>query len=346
MKSIIRSGFALAAAAVIGAGLAAGGASVLSGPADGSGPTAAAGQTSGGGKGHGNGNGGSARDAADTVYQDAIKDYGVCRGLDEACYNDWGNGWTTGEEKRILIWSRTAGPRHDHLGEPLGPGLNPELGEDNVAQRALVEWAEERGIRADYTEDLDAFANLDDYQAVVFLSSNRDTLDDPRQQSLVKYIRAGGGFVGIHNAFGAEYDWEWYEGLLGGANFYDHAPNREGGIETIDRGDVSTDFLPESWEFTDEFYNLYPYPSYVRVLLEASPETIAPDRPNATLGHGDHLPLSWAHYYDGGRAWLTTLGHEVEVWEDPDGTTNGDLFQEHVMNGIESAMGVQEFLRE
>ena len=362
MKNFLRSSAALGAAALVGASIAAGGVSMLASPAQQASVVASNGNgngngngnsngngngnSNGNGNGNSNGNGGAAQKAADSIYQDTINDYGVCRGLDATCYNDWGNGWEEGETKRILIWSRTAGPRHAHLGEPLGPGLNPELGEDNVAQRALVEWAEERGIEADYTEDLDAFRSLKNYQAVVFLSSNRDTLDDPRQNELVKYIRGGGGFVGIHNAFGAEYNWEWYEGLLGGANFYDHAPNRDGEIVTIDHDDVSTDFLPDTWEFTDEYYNLYPYPSYVNVLLEATPETIAPDRPNSTLGHGDHLPLSWAHYYDGGRAWLTTLGHEVEVWEDPDGTTNGDLFKEHVLNGIESAMGVSDFLDE
>ena len=34
-------------------------------------------------------------------------------------------------------------------------------------------------------------------------------------------MRGGGGFVGVHNAFGTEYNWTWYEGLLGGTNYYD-----------------------------------------------------------------------------------------------------------------------------
>ena len=35
-----------------------------------------------------------------------------------------------------------------------------------------------------------------------------------------------------------------YEGLLGGANFYNHGPNRDGTVETVNDDDVSTSILP------------------------------------------------------------------------------------------------------
>jgi uncharacterized protein len=285
---------------------------------------------------------GSGGSSAAAIYTDEIDDYGVCRGVSPSCYNDWGAGWEEGEEKRILIWSRTAGPRHAHLGTPLGPGLNPPLSANNVAQANLKAWAEEQGIEVDYTEDLASF-RPNNYHAVVFLSSNRDTLDDTAQTALMQYVRRGGGFVGIHNAFGAEYHWKYYEGLLGGANFYDHGPNREGTVETVDRDDVSTAGLPREWDFTDEWYNLVPYPSFVNVLAEVDSETsLRPEDTNGHPGHGRHHPVSWCHYYDGGRAWLTTLGHDVKAWTaEP---LAGDAeFKEHVVNGILSAMGVEEF---
>ena len=75
---------------------------------------------SGNGNGNGNGLGGQPATASQ-IYLDEIKDYGVCRGVDPSCYHEWGNGWEEGEPKRILIWSRTAGPRHAHLGTPLAP---------------------------------------------------------------------------------------------------------------------------------------------------------------------------------------------------------------------------------
>jgi type 1 glutamine amidotransferase len=318
MKSLIRSGVALVAAAALGAGMVVGSAALSS-------------------KDNGNGLGGQPATASQ-IYLDEIKDYGVCRGVDPECYNEWGNGWKEGEQKRILIWSRTAGPRHAHLGTALGPGMNPPLNANNVAQSALKAWAEERGIAVDYTEDLASFTRLNNYQAVVFLSSNRDTLDDTAQTNLMQFIRGGGGFVGIHNAFGAEYHWEHYEGLLGGANFYNHGPNREGTVETVNNQDVSTSFMPETWGFKDEWYNLRPYPSFVNVLLEVDQATS-----EATVaGHGEHHPVSWCQYYDGGRSWLTTLGHDVAAWTDAP-LAGDDFFKQHVVEGLESVMGIKPF---
>ena len=329
MRSLLRSSVALVAAAVLGGGI------VLAG--SGAGPDR---DTD---RGWGDRNGNSGKPAtASQIYQDEIKDYGVCRGTDPVCYNNWGNGWVEGEQKRILIWSRTAGPRHAHLGTPLAPGLNPPLNPDNIAQAGLKAWAEERGIAVDYTEDLASFGRLGQYQAVVFLSSNRDTLDDAAQTTLMQYVRGGGGFVGIHNAFGAEYHWPWYEGLLGGANFYDHAPNRPGTVETINRRDVSTAFMPRTWAFTDEWYNLVPYPSYVNVLLEVDEKTSLNGRPTGHPGHGREHAVSWCHYYDGGKSWLTTLGHDAAAWTDAP-LAGDDLFKRHVMEGLESAMGIKPF---
>jgi len=325
VKSILRSGIALVTAAVLGAGVFAASASSVS---------------ANNGNGNGNGNGKPA--TAQQIYLDDVKDYGVCRGIDPACYHDWGNGWVEGEEKKILIWSRTGGPRHAHLGTPLGPGLNPPLNEDNVAQAGLKAWAEELGITVDYTEDLAAFSRLGQYQAVVFLSPTRDSLDDAAQTALMQYVRGGGGFVGIHNALGTEYHWEWYEGLLGGTNFYDHAPNRPGTVEVMNKNDVSTEFMPSTWAFTDEWYNLHPYPSYVNVLLEVDEATSLNGRANGHPGHGEHHPVTWCQYYDGGRSWVTSLGHAVENWTDAP-LENDELFQRHVTEGLESVMGIKPF---
>ena len=110
MKSLIRSGVALVAAAALGATMVVG--------------VNAVSASNGNGKDNGNGLGGQPATASQ-IYLDEIKDYGVCRGTDPECYNEFGNGWTEGEQKRILIWSRTPGPRHAHLGSPLGPGMNP-----------------------------------------------------------------------------------------------------------------------------------------------------------------------------------------------------------------------------
>src|SRR3954451_24931451 len=70
-------------------------------------------------------------------------DYGVCRGISPRCYHDWPRDKTA--KYRVLLYTRTAGPRHAALGKPLGSGLNPQLGPDNVVQRETQRIAGENG---------------------------------------------------------------------------------------------------------------------------------------------------------------------------------------------------------
>jgi type 1 glutamine amidotransferase len=276
-------------------------------------------------------------------------DYGVCRGLDARCYHDWGNFDLT-KGIRVLVYSRTAGPRHANLGPALGPGLNPPLTAANVAQNGLIELGKKNGFAVDWTEDVTQLASpntLLKYNAVIFMSTTRDALDDSAQTSLRQYIRGGGGFVGIHNAFGTEYNWPWYEGLLGGANYYDHGPAQAGVVQTVDRNDVSTKGLPNRWPFTDEWYNLVPFPSDVRVLAKVDESTLAKGVKGSMghPGHGDNHPVAWCQYYDGGRSWVTTLGHESWAFTNTSTSDGAVYFQTLIANGIKSAAGAAPFCR-
>jgi type 1 glutamine amidotransferase len=275
-------------------------------------------------------------------------DYGVCRGTDAGCYHDWGN-FDPADGYRLLVYSRTAGPRHAHLGTPLAPGLNPPLNDNNVAVRSVVQLGEKNGFGVDYTEDvtqLSSAGRLLSYNAVMFLSTTRDTLDDAAQTALRQYVRAGGAFVGVHNAFGTEYNWPWYEGLLGNANFYDHSAHQPGVVETVNKNDISTQGLPKRWTFSDEWYNLVPAPTRVRVLLEVDETTLARGVRGSLghPGHGEKHPVSWCQYYDGGKAWVTTLGHDVKAWTDE--PLEGDqFFTQHLLGGVRSALGMAPFCR-
>ena len=290
-------------------------------------------------------------------------DYGVCRGVDPACFHDWPRAKTT--EYRALLFTRTAGPRHANLGAPLGPGLNPPLASDNVVQREMVKLAAANGFKLDYTEDLSVMTRLSGYNAVIFFSTSRDNLDDGTKTALRQYMRAGGGFVGIHNAFGTLYNWPYYEGLLGGANYYDHGPERTGDVVVVDSKDVSTKALPPRWRFKDEWYNLVPFPTRVRFLAtidETSwtpvaereggppgPPGLGPQLPSVVgrnPGHGDFHPVAWCQYYDGGRSWVTTLGHDAGAFSADEAQFPGaHAFQTLIVGGIKSAMGAEPFCR-
>jgi type 1 glutamine amidotransferase len=294
-------------------------------------------------------------------------DYGVCRGVDPKCFHDWARPKTT--QYRILLFTRTAGPRHQNLGPALPPGLNPPLADGNVVQKGMLALAEANGWKLDYTEDLAFMTNLSGYNAVVFYSTSRDTLDDDAKTALRQYMRAGGGFLGVHNAFGTMYNWPWYEGLLGGANFYDHGPLRTGDVVAVDRKDASTKALPARFGFKDEWYNLVPFPTKVRFLATVDekswtpvparerqgppPPGVAPRGPpgprlprvvGAHPGHGSFHPVAWCQYYDGGKAWLTTLGHDAGLFQEP-ATPGAAEFRGMLAGAISSVMGAEPFCR-
>jgi uncharacterized protein len=285
--------------------------------------------------------------------------YNVCRGTDPRCYHPW----VDERQNKVLIYTRTAGPRHANLGTALAAGKNPPLGANNVVQNALIAWMAEQGVQADWTEDVTQLSNLNQYKAVIFASTSRDTLFkhgtlaasptaavntttnahlDAGRTALRQYIRAGGGFVGIHNAFGTEYNWPWYEGLLGNANYYDHGANQNGTVNIV-ATDSSTAGLG-SFPFRDEWYNLVPFPTRVKFLATVDENSLATRR-TVHPGHGDFHPVAWCQYYDGGRAWLTTMGHDAQAFTDGSSFPGQAQFKKLIVNGILSAMGNIPFCR-
>ncbi|MEU4387535.1 ThuA domain-containing protein [Promicromonospora sp. NPDC023805] len=282
-------------------------------------------------------------------YRDKLADHGVCRGVDPDCYNDWDLPRHDDGVVRVLVLTATGSSRHAHLGPLLPAGMNPPLTSTHVAQNAVIRWGQEHGFDVDWTEDvrqLDAPAKLAPYDAVVFLSNSRTMLDDASQTALLQYVRSGGGFVAIHNTLGAMYHWPWFQGLLGGANFYDHGPHRDGQVVTVDRRDASTRDLPRRWDFRDEWYHLEPFPTGVRFLAEVDTATIGDHTGfNGHPGHLDDHPVSWCQYYDGGRAWVTTLGHDPAAWTEDSALAGAESFETHVVGGILSAAGARPFCR-
>ena len=222
------------------------------------------------------------------------------------------------EEARILVFSRTAGFRHASI----EPGI-----------AALGQLADDAGFQLDATEDGDAFnpANLRRYQAVVFLSTTGDILDEPQQLALSEFIRAGGGFVGVHSASDTEYDWPWY-GQLVGAYFDGHPGNpnvRTGRLLVVMPSHPATASLPRTWIRSDEWYDVRDLQDGLSILLEVDELSYKTPEENPLP---DPRPIAWFREFDGGRTFYTALGHTVESYADP-------LFLEHVWGGLTWVLG-------
>lgn len=216
----------------------------------------------------------------------------------------------------LLIFSRTAAYRHDSI--PAGI-------------EALTRLASEHGWKAAATEDGSQFTDsgLAGYDAVIFLSTTGDVLNDEQQAAFERFIRAGHGFVGIHAASDTEYDWPWY-GELVGAYFREHPSVQAADVVVEDASSAATSGLPKRWNRTDEWYSFRENPRQnVHVLLSLDEGSYDPGASNMA---GDH-PVAWYHEHDGGRAFYTALGHTNESYADP-------LFLGHVAGGIGWVLGL------
>jgi type 1 glutamine amidotransferase len=215
---------------------------------------------------------------------------------------------------RVLLFSRTAGFRHDSIADAIG------------AVRGL---GDQNGFRVDATEDPGVFtdAGLAGYSAVSFLLTTGDVLDDAQQAAFERYIEAGNGFVGVHSAADTEYDWPWYGGLVG-AYFASHPDVQPAVVHREDANHPSTVSVPDRWVRADEWYNFQTNPRdtgdiHVLASLEESSYS------GGTMG--DH-PIAWYHAYAGGRAFYTAGGHTREAYAEP-------LFLQHLMGGFDYAAG-------
>lgn len=216
---------------------------------------------------------------------------------------------------RVLVFTKTTGYYHESI--PSGIAAIQKLGAEN-------------NFQVDTTKDATQFtaANLKRYKAIIFLSTTHDVLNEEQQTAMEQYIKGGGGFVGVHAAADTEYDWPWYNKLVG-AYFKSHPGNpnvRKAVINVINKEHPATKSLPDKWERTDEWYNYKDINPDIKVLAKLDETTYEGGE------NGENHPIIWYHEYDGGRAFYTGGGHTKESYVDP-------VFLQHLLGGIEYAMG-------
>ena len=219
---------------------------------------------------------------------------------------------------RVLVFSKTSGYYHESI-------------PDGVA--AIQKLGTEHSFHVDTTKDAAKFTvgHLKQYRAIIFLSTTLDVLNDEQQAAMETYIRGGGGYAGIHAAADTEYEWPWYNKLVG-AYFKSHPnkPNvRQATIQVIDKSHPATQDLPDKWERNDEWSNYKDINPDLHILAKLDETTYEGGE------NGDNHPIIWYHEYDGGRAFYTGGGHTSESFADP-------VFIQHLLGGIQYAMGASE----
>ncbi|MHA4845932.1 ThuA domain-containing protein [Flavitalea antarctica] len=196
------------------------------------------------------------------------------------------------------------------------------------AVAAIKEMGTQNGFSVDVSDDPSVFTdeNLKKYSALVFTSTNNDVFDtDAQKVALMRYVQAGGGFVGIHAVTGTERKWEWFKRLVGGT-FVRHAKHQKFKQVVIDKNHPSTAAIPANWENADECYYVTTMNPDIHVVLAHDLTTVEDkDKP---LWFGNSYPSAWYHEWDGGRQFYTALGHDDIMYNDP-------IFRKHILGGLE-----------
>ncbi|MDE0086900.1 MAG: ThuA domain-containing protein [Candidatus Poribacteria bacterium] len=203
------------------------------------------------------------------------------------------------ETLKSLIFVGTEGIYHDHEGN--GKFLTAMLNDTD-------------SIEADFSRDYDVLADgLDAYNTVLFYTDVGE-LTAAQETGLLKYIRSGGGFFGLHTAAASFRESEGYHGMLNGF-FNGHSPYMDFTVNVNDSEHPISIGLTD-FEVTDELYYLKHNPDTSQHLMSAYDHT-----KNET-----HV-MAFHHKYGEGKVFYFALGHDIAVLENPS-------FQEVIRRGV------------
>lgn len=204
------------------------------------------------------------------------------------------------KENRILIFAKS--------------NTGQQAAEEGM--KALAAYASKKNIAADTTTNPAYFAedSLKRYGTVVFLHTSQDVLNTRQQNEIERFVQAGGGLVGVHAPGSSQYQWPWYNTMLGAA--YIHQPDSllattDVTMQVVGEEKELTDGLQKSWKQQDALYRMDSLTPDAHVLVEAQQK----------------VPVSWYREYDGGRMFYTAAGGTAESYKN-------ENFLQHVVGGI------------
>lgn len=160
----------------------------------------------------------------------------------------------------------------------------------------------EAGFETDTTTDLAALhgENLARYAAVVNYTTDRE-ISDAQYAALLAFVRAGGGYLGVHCAADTWRNQPDSKRLLGG-RFVSHPPQLPVVVEITDAAHPITRGLG-SFAVFDELYMLD---------TEGADWHLLARSPSVGV-----QPVAWWREEGAGRVFYTSLGHNRETYMEP-----------------------------
>ncbi|MFB0503786.1 MAG: ThuA domain-containing protein [Candidatus Bathyarchaeia archaeon] len=224
------------------------------------------------------------------------------------------------EARKLLMLAHSAGFKHDYL--PTAMETVRELGDKSGKFQTLD------------TEDCSRVdpETLSEYSALLFATTGELPMDDVQKKALLKFVRDGGGFIGIHNATDTFYRFPEYGGMLGGY-FQGHPWTQEITAVVEDQSHPATMHLPKTFRAKEEVYTMKDWSrDKTHVLISLDNNSV--DLSKGTRSDNDYA-LCWWHTYGKGRVFYTAFGHFKELWKE-------EWFRQHLLNGILWAMKLVE----
>lgn len=248
--------------------------------------------------------------------------------------------------RKLLVFSKTNGFRHESIAT--GKIALAELGRKTGAFDVVI------------SDDLVHFeaANLKQYDAVCFLSTTQNVFaphpkdfksmseedkaaaikrEAELKDSLMNFLKSGGGFVGIHAATDTCYEWPDYGKMVGG--YFNGHPWGAKQMVSIkvepgqEEHPLVAMFEGKNVEFPEEIYQFKePYDSKaVHMLLRLDTEKTKMTVKGIKRTDND-FGVSWARHWDKGRIFYSSLGHNHEIyWH--------EKVVRHYLAGIQWALG-------
>ena len=189
--------------------------------------------------------------------------------------------------KKILYVYRE---RDFHISESAGRLIGEDLAADGRYELEM-------------TSDLDAFAALPgaDYAAVVVYTTGcHDELRGAREAGLLQFMKAGGGFVGLHSAADSFRGSRSYLEMLNG-EFLSHPAHHEFAVRILD-GDHYITRRISDFQVFDELYRLQGF--------DADRCTVLADAGFRNERH----PVVYVREYGSGRVAYLANGHTPQAW--------------------------------
>jgi type 1 glutamine amidotransferase len=203
-----------------------------------------------------------------------------------------------------------------------------------VADSVFSELAQEQGWDVFITDNA-AVHNpevLGKFQLVIWNNVSGDVLTQEQRDSLMQWLNAGGGWVGVHGSGGdTSYAWDWYVNTLLGAQFVGHTMDpqfQDAALLVTDPDASMTDHLPSPWTVASEEWYAFasnPRDKGYEILLTIDQDSYITTGESASSWmpgwtdrmEGEH-PLVWRHTLGQGRVFYSAIGHQPDTYQLPE----------------------------